>query len=146
VWDGTLEALMLKTVAIMDKKKSVLLVEDDETLLRALQDTLVSEGLTVYIAKSAEEGITLAQKHHPDLIMTDVILPVMDGVAMITKLRKDSMFKETPVIMLTNRDDADTVGASLTEGVYDFLVKHEWKLEDIAKRVKQRLGGGPNRI
>ncbi len=81
-----------------------------------------------------------ALKKHPDLIILDLIMPKTDGLSMLKELRGDDWGKEVPVIILTNLSDAENVAKAMEKGVYDFLVKSDWKLEDLIKRVKDKLG------
>ena len=72
----------------MDKK--ILIVDDEPALLTALVDKFTRAGYTVGIAENGKEGLKLALKNRPDLILLDIIMPVMDGITMLYKLRKDS--------------------------------------------------------
>ena len=122
------------------EKKKVLIVEDDPTLMRSLYDVFSLEDLVIQTAEDGESAYAHIEKDIPDLVLLDIILPKMDGITLLKKLRADARFKALPVIMLTNKDDMETIGESLSEGVQDFLVKHEWKLQSIVARAKERLG------
>ncbi len=123
------------------EKKKILIVEDDPTLMRSLRDVFSMEGFDLLTAGDGEAAFESIVRNSPDLVLLDIILPKMDGMTLLKKLRADARFAQLPVIMLTNKDDIDTVGESLEEGVQDFLVKHEWKLEAIVQRAKERLAG-----
>ena len=123
------------------EKKKILIVEDDPTLMRSLRDVFSMEGFDLLTAGDGEAAFESIVQNSPDLVLLDIILPKMDGMTLLKKLRADARFAQLPVIMLTNKDDIDTVGESLEEGVQDFLVKHEWKLEAIVQRAKERLAG-----
>lgn len=120
--------------------KKILVIEDEAPLLQVLIDKITSEGFSVLGAKNGEEGLELALKEHPDLILLDIIMPVMDGMSMLYELRKDPWGNSVPVILLTNLSDAERVAEALRLKVYDFLVKSDWKLEDLVKKVKEKLG------
>lgn len=122
------------------EKKKVLIVEDDPTLMRALRDVFLTEDLIIQTAVDGEGALQQIEKDTPDLVLLDIILPKIDGMSVLKKLRADERFVHLPVIMLTNKDDLETVGDSIAGGVQDFLVKHEWKLEAIVARAKERLG------
>ncbi len=123
-----------------EKKKKVVLVEDDPTLLRSLKDIFSMEDIVLLTASDGESAYTMIEKEMPDLVLLDVVLPKMDGMTLLRKLRSEERFKNLPVMMLTNKDDMETVGDSIEGGVQDFLVKYEWKLEAIVARAKERLG------
>lgn len=122
------------------QKKKVLIVEDDPTLMRSLRDVFLAQDLIIQTAVDGESALMQIEQDTPDLVLLDIILPKIDGMTLLKKLRADERFVSLPVIMLTNKDDMETVGESMVGGVQDFLVKHEWKLEDIVVRAKERLG------
>ncbi len=70
--------------------KKILVVEDDVPELNALRDKFTREGFSILTAKNGEEGLAIALREHPDLILLDIIMPVMDGITMLVKLREDS--------------------------------------------------------
>ena len=118
----------------------LLIVEDEISLCKVLRDKLTREGFSVLEAKDGKEGLETALVQHPDLILLDIIMPVMDGMTMLTELRKDEWGKNAKVIFLTNLSEAEKIAESHTKGVYDYLVKSDWKLSDVVKKVRERLG------
>jgi DNA-binding response OmpR family regulator len=123
--------------------KKILLVEDDTVLLNVLRDKLSSEGFEVLGAPNGKEGLDMALKTHPDLIMVDVLMPIMDGMEMTKRLREDEWGKKVSVIVLTNLNNEKNVADFLEKGAYDYLVKASWSLEEVVKRVKERLSAKP---
>lgn len=117
--------------------KKILIVEDEQSVLRILSEKLTEEGFEVIRAKNGKEGLIAAKKHHPDLILLDVIMPVMDGMTMLKKLREDEWGKTAKITILTNLSDG-TVAEAVEQNVNDYLVKSDWKLEDVVKKVKAR--------
>jgi len=124
---------------MLDEPKTILIVDDEQTLLSALVDKFTREGFVVLSAKDGQEGLDRAFADHPDLILLDIVMPVMDGMAMLANLRKDPWGKNAKVIMLTNLSEVEKVTSQL-QGVYDYLVKSDWELKDVVKKVKERLG------
>lgn len=122
-------------------KEKVLLVEDEDALAQVLSIKLEREGFTVFRAKDGEEGLEVATREHPDVILLDIIMPKMDGLTMLSRLRKDGgeWGKSAKVMMLTNLSDGDSVMKSLNEAAFDYLVKSDWKLEDIVEKIRERL-------
>ncbi|USN53142.1 MAG: response regulator [Candidatus Nomurabacteria bacterium] len=120
--------------------KKILVVEDDSALLRALGDKLEHEKFTVLRASDGIQGLSVAMQEHPDLILLDIVMPKMDGITMLSQLRDDEWGSDVPVMMLTNLNDADKVQKALENKVFDFLVKADWKLEDLVEKVKTKLG------
>lgn len=123
----------------LTKNKTILVIEDEETTLQALTDIFAGEGFDILKAKDGPEGLELALRKHPDLILLDIILPKMTGISMLKKLRADDWGKNAKVIILTNLNEIGTMATALENGVYDFLIKTDWKLRDLVKRVKETL-------
>jgi len=121
------------------KGKTVLLVEDNKDLSNLVKEALVQEGISVLEAGNGNEGIRIALSAHPDLVVLDIILPDIDGISVLERLREDSWGKNARVIILTNLSNSERVSASVEKGVFDFLVKEEWKLSDVVSRIKERL-------
>lgn len=121
--------------------KKILIVEDEAPLRNAVSDILSFEGFAVFQAKNGQEGLDIALTEHPDLILLDLMMPVMDGLTMLEKLREDKDWgKNASVILLTNINDPDKVAQATEAGSYDFLVKSDWNIEDVVRKIKTRLG------
>lgn len=121
--------------------KKILIVEDEAPLRNAVSDILSFEGFEVFQAKNGQEGLDIALKEQPDLILLDLMMPIMDGLTMLEKLRQDPGFGKTAaVILLTNINDPEKVAMATEAGSYDFLVKSDWNIEDVVKKIKTRLG------
>lgn len=124
-----------------DAKKSVLVIEDDSALRKVLLDKLGQEGFAVYEAADGNQGLAIALEKHPSLILLDIFMPIMDGVTMLSKLRGSGAWgKHALVLVLTNSMDAQTIATVSGLGATDFLMKSEWSLEALVKRIKERLG------
>ncbi len=125
------------------KTKTVLIVEDDNALRTVLVEKLTDEGFTVIQAVDGEEGLEVARREHPALILMDILMPKMDGLSMLTKLRsgEDAWGKHVPVLVLTNSTDAQTIYRATNLGASDFLIKSEWSLDAITQKVRERLSG-----
>ena len=122
------------------KKKRILIVEDENNLLKVLKEKFVSEGYEVLGAGDGATGLQHALTEKPDLILLDIVMPIMDGMTMLKKLRADDWGKDVPIILLTNLNSADKVADALEKKVYDYLVKADWTLSDVVKKVKERIG------
>ena len=100
---------------------SVLIVDDDPKLLKMLQRTLTYENLTVFTAANGLEALLLVQTRKPDLIILDWMMPKMDGLTLVQKLREAE--NQTMVLMLTARDAIESRVEGLESGADDYLVK-----------------------
>lgn len=120
-------------------KQTILIVEDELALLRVLEQKFHQEGFEVVTAKDGVEGLEKFKQCSPNLLLIDIIMPRMDGITMLAQLRQDPKGKNVPAILLTNLSDAEKVDDGIRHGVYDYLVKADWRLEDVVKRVRERL-------
>ena len=89
-------------------QRSILIVDDDPTMVRMIKN-LLSEKYKVYMANSGMNAITLLVKNQVDLILLDYEMPVVDGSQVLEMIRSEPATKDTPVIMLTAKDDKDSV-------------------------------------
>ena len=107
---------------VNERKNSVLIVDDENSNIMALTHILSPE-YTVYAAKSGQSALAAAQKHMPDVILLDVIMPEMDGYAVISKLKNITETKNIPVIFITGLSDADDEEKGLALGAADYIPK-----------------------
>jgi len=120
-------------------KKKILIVEDEATLQKALTEFLAEEGFEVFGALDGEKGIELAKKEKPDLVLLDIILPKKDGYEVLTDLKNNESTKNIPVILLTNLESAEDVDRAFEKGASTYLVKSNYKLEEVVKKIKETL-------
>lgn len=119
--------------------KTILVVEDEKSLRTALHNKFTKEGYQVLLAADGSEGLQSAKADKPDLILLDIVMPLMDGITMLRELRDDSWGKDVPVILLTNLNDEQRLADAMTRGVHDYLVKSDWKIQDVVDVVNKRL-------
>jgi two-component system cell cycle response regulator len=101
----------------------ILSVDDSKTIRLIVGKAFKSFDCQMCEAGNGEEGLAVAAKERPDLIILDVTMPVMDGVTMLTKLKEDPELKSIPVIMLTAESGRENVLQIAKLGVRDYLVK-----------------------
>ena len=121
------------------KEKTILVVEDETNLRNVLRDKFDYENFIVLEAKNGEEGLEMALKEHPHMILLDIVMPKMDGMTMLEELRKDKWGQYAKVIILTNLSDAENTLKAIKHGSFNYLVKSDWKLEDVVVKVKELL-------
>lgn len=115
---------------------TILIVEDDVSLLKVLHTKLSEQpGITVIIARDGETGLATAMQNKPNLIVLDLIMPRLDGVSMMEKLRQDAWGKTARVLVLTNVDQNEKVARCLELGAEEYLVKTDWKLADLIAEI-----------
>jgi len=108
---------------MMNKRISVLLIEDEEHIRRVLQYNLNLDGFEVHLAKDGLSGLELAVEQVPDLILLDWMMPGMDGLEVLSKLKQDKRTENIPVFMLTAKGMMADVGRALYEGADDYITK-----------------------
>jgi two-component system, OmpR family, alkaline phosphatase synthesis response regulator PhoP len=104
-------------------KKTILVVDDEQDLLDLIEYNLKKEGYNVLLAENGEQGLKLAKELHPDLVLLDIMMPVMDGLEVCEKMRMNAETKYIPVIFLTARSDEKTEVSGLDKGADDFITK-----------------------
>ncbi len=113
--------------------KKILVVEDEPGILVSLRDELESEGYTVHTAGSGDKALDIAKKQNPDLIILDIMLPVLNGYEVCKRLRMDGNM--TPIIMLTVKDKEVDKVLGLELGADDYVTK-PFSLRELMARVK----------
>ena len=106
-----------------DAKTKVLLVEDDKMIIDMYTLKLTQEGMDVSQAENGKDGLALAKKIIPDIILLDIILPQMDGFTVLKELKADDSTKDIPVVLLTNLGQDGDVKKGLELGANDYLIK-----------------------
>ena len=121
--------------------KKILVIEDTLSFLNLYKEKLQLEGFEGYTATDGEEGLSLALEVRPELILLDVMMPKMDGITLMKKLRQSAWGKTVPIIILTNMPpDADSTLETIIEDqpVY-YLLKQNALPEDVVEKVKEVL-------
>ena len=101
---------------------SVLVIDDNPEILK-LMKLLLSEEFDLDIASSGEEGLTLMRKNLPDLVLSDVMMPGMDGHTFCRRVKEDGALKHIPVILVTARSGAEMLAQGIDSGADDYLAK-----------------------
>ena len=124
--------------------RSILLVEDDPRIAEILQMNLEKEGYQFSHAADGGTGLELFRKLHPDLVLLDLMLPVMDGMEVCRNIRAES---DTPIIMLTAKSELSDKVSGLKQGADDYITKPFESREVLARieAVLRRTGSAPDR-
>lgn len=117
-------------------EKTILVVEDDAGICVIVEDTLKSQGFAVKTADNGKEGLELALELKPDLIILDVMLPLMDGFEICKRIRKDGI--TSPIMMLTVKDEEVDKVLGLELGADDYVTK-PFSLKELSARIKALL-------
>jgi diguanylate cyclase (GGDEF)-like protein len=104
------------------KFQRVLLVDDDLVVRAKVSESLQEDGFEVILAKNGNDGITAYQEHHPDLILVDAVMPILDGFEFCEQL-KNLGERLTPILMITSLDDNESVDRAFAAGATDYITK-----------------------
>lgn len=106
-----------------ENAEKILIVEDSAIQAETLRRLLSENGYKVILANSGYEGLTMARKERPDLIISDIVMPEMDGYEMCRKLKDDETLKMIPLILLTQLTEPEEVIMGLESGADHYLTK-----------------------
>ena len=133
--DGKTEA---ENAAGDDRQAVILLAEDLETATLITQDYLEARGYRVVPAQNGAQAVTLAREHHPDLILMDLHMPIMDGFEAARKIRNTADLEQTPIVALTALAMPGDRERCLAAGMNDYLSKPV-ELHEIVKVIRRWL-------
>ena len=117
---------------------TVLVVDDDPVILKLLEVNFEMEGFTVLVARDGEEGIDVARADQPDLIVSDIMMPKVSGLELVTALKGDPTTSEIPIILLSAKAQNADVRSGLDAGADDYVTKPFEPL-DLVDRVNRLL-------
>jgi len=127
--------------------KKILVVEDDRALANVLEYNLSNEGFAVSCAMDGQDALNQARAHNPDMILLDVMIPVLDGIQVCRQLRSDPATANTPIIMLTAKGEETDQVVGFSVGADDYVTK-PFSVRILLERVKailrrrERIGDG----
>lgn len=122
----------------MTQSTRILLIDDDVELLQMMSIILEKAGFQVDKADDGLVGISMAEKKVPDLIILDVMMPGMDGITLCRVIRERGELKRTPILILSARNDSDSVMRGMDAGANDYLPKPILH-HDLVTKVKTML-------
>lgn len=118
-------------------QKKILIVEDDQVLMRMLVNMLHGRGFDVLEARNGIEGIEQTNETKPDLILLDIDMPKMNGIAMLRSLKDGG--KRIPAILLTNLNDPNLIADAAALGASEYLIKSEWDINEIGDKIEGKM-------
>jgi DNA-binding response OmpR family regulator len=121
----------------MTSPKTVLIIEDEKSLRGAIVDVLHLKNFLTLEAKNGKEGLKIALEKQPELILLDIIMPEMDGMTTLKKIRESAWGEKVPIIILTNL--SETNEAFVDDAITQYLIKSNWKLHDVVKKIEGML-------
>jgi DNA-binding response OmpR family regulator len=119
----------------------ILFIEDDPLINKIYSTRLKADGHEVFAAENGEDGLKLADEHVPDIVVLDVMMPRVDGFAVLEKLRADERFKTKPVIMYSNLNNEEEIKRAKQIGVTEFVIKANLSPTQMVAKIKQYIDG-----
>lgn len=118
--------------------KKILIAEDDDDILDILKKRFEIEGFSIVIAKDGQEAVNVTQTEKPDLIISDILMPKLDGLEMAEKIKEFN--KNIKIIFLTNVKDKENLDRIKKADNFDCLIKSDLRIDEIVEKVKTKLG------
>jgi CheY-like chemotaxis protein len=115
--------VVVKKESVGEGAKRILIAEDSAATRTAISAMLKRMGYDVLVALNGEEAVTLARQEQPDLILMDIMMPVMDGIEALKNIRGDIRLRATPIVMLTSTTDVRMVTEAIESGANDYIAK-----------------------
>ena len=119
--------------------KKVLLVEDDKTIRELYATAFVNEGLEVLMAEDGSQGVEMALKEKPAVILFDIDMPVLDGHKAAERIRMDNWGEDVPIIFLTNMSDVANVAHAHMLKPDDYIVKANIPVKEVVNKVRMAM-------
>lgn len=119
--------------------KKILIVEDDTFISKMYELKLNKLSYQPKIAENGQEALQIIEEWSPDLILLDLILPVLDGFETLKKLKANEKLKKIPVIILSNLDQKDSIEKGLGLGADDYIIKANFTPGEVVKKIEECL-------
>jgi DNA-binding response OmpR family regulator len=117
----------------------ILIIEDEDVLIRVLKEKFEKEKFTVDIATDGDEALPIAKSTKPDLILLDIILPKSNGLEVLAKIKSDPELSLIPVIILSNLGEDEGIKKALSLGAVDYMIKAQHPINEVVDKVKNYL-------
>jgi CheY-like chemotaxis protein len=121
--------------------KKIVVVDDNVLIIKMLSDRLLKEGYEVSVARNGQEGLEIIAQEQPDLVVLDIVMPVMDGLTMLKTLRQQPAGVNLPVIILSSMEDSKYVASALEGKVYFYMVKNQSDVDLVTGTINDILNG-----
>lgn len=131
---------MTDTLATINNKPTILIIEDDPLLLKMYKTKLETEGFQVLTADEGESGLKLALTQKVDFVLLDIMMPKMSGIDFLTSLRQNPQGKNLPVLVFSNLIDEEKLQKAKALGVKEYLIKADLTPTQVVAKVRQYLG------
>jgi two-component system alkaline phosphatase synthesis response regulator PhoP len=117
----------------------ILIIEDEKVLAEMYKEKFEKEGFKVHLAFTSNEGLNLAKKEKPDLILLDILLPGEDGISFLKWLKNEPEISSIPVVIISNYDDPKAKKEAFELGVKEYLLKTDYTPQQLVEKIKKYL-------
>lgn len=126
----------------MEKRHTILLVENDTFLNKILVYELVQQNFDVLLAENGEEAFERLAEKKPDIMILDLMLPVKDGFEVLSELKSNEVFKDIPVIVLSALSKDENLERALALGAVGYFVKSDISIPALGEKIREFIAGG----
>jgi two-component system, chemotaxis family, response regulator WspR len=119
------------------EKKKILIVEDDNFVAEVYFAKLSEMGFDSVLAQNGQEGLEVLKKNKVDLILLDILMPIMDGMEMLNEVKKNEEWKNIPVILLTNVGEKESIQKVREMGVQSYLIKSHFTPAEVIEKIEE---------
>lgn len=124
-----------------DTPAKILIVEDDRYISKMYQLKLSLDGFDVQLADNGRIGIEKVKEFHPDIVLTDILMPEMDGFDVIKAIKADNEFSNIPILIMSNLGQEDHIKKGLELGALGYIVKSQYTPSRVVDKIKEVLAG-----
>jgi two-component system, sensor histidine kinase and response regulator len=119
----------------------ILIIEDDRYISKMYQLKLSLDGFDVQVADNGRIGVDKVREFRPDIILTDILMPEMDGFEVIKMVKGDPESKDIPILIMSNLGQEDHIQKGLELGALGYIVKSQYTPSKVVEKIKEVLAG-----
>lgn len=124
-----------------DQASKILIIEDDRYISKMYQLKLSLDGFDVQVAENGRIGLEKAHEFAPDIVLTDILMPEMDGFDVIKGMKADDALKGVPILIMSNLGQEDHIQKGLSLGALGYIVKSQFTPSKVVDKIKETLAG-----
>ena len=132
--------ISLAYINMVNSKKKILLIEDEEIITDLLERKLTKEGYCVDVARDGEQGLEKMRNDKPDLVLLDIVMPKLGGFEVMERMRKDKELNSIPVIIISNSGQPVELDRAKELGASDWLIKAQFDPQEVLDKVIKQIG------
>jgi CheY-like chemotaxis protein len=121
------------------KKKYIIVAEDDPSYKTIFKNRLIKAGYRVEVASDGQEALEMVKKEKPDLVLLDMMMPIMTGFEFLEEIRKDEALKDLNIIVVSNLGFKEEIKRSKDLGITDYWIKSEISIQELLTLIEKKL-------